>query len=315
MTQHPIGILGGMGPEATILLQRKLVEAMPVSDDRDHIPLLIDMNTQVPSRIAHLIDGAGEDPGPTLAAMARRLQDAGAVALAIPCNTAHHYAKAITDAVTVPLLNMVELAADHAVGTLGKGGCVGVLASPAVRRICLSKQPCTRTGCQPFGQRMTTRCWRRSARSRSTVKARRHAKRCEHPQGPWSRRGRTCSLSLALNSPSLPTASRMTPMQWIRSICWSARSSIFLRRAGIQGKGAFSVQRPGGASKRIRPVTNAAKAGARSDPNWPDWKRLKSSMLHTMHRHRSAPATPDPAPRRSTFRASVQIRCRSSIFA
>ncbi|WP_371813793.1 hypothetical protein [Ruegeria sp. HKCCA0370] len=70
MTQHPIGIIGGMGPEATILLQRKLVEAVPVSDDRDHIPLLIDMNTQVPSRIAHLIDGAGEDPGPTLAAMA-----------------------------------------------------------------------------------------------------------------------------------------------------------------------------------------------------------------------------------------------------
>ncbi|NOC86003.1 aspartate/glutamate racemase family protein [Ruegeria sp. HKCCD6428] len=137
MTLRPIGILGGMGPEATILLQRKLVEAVPVSDDRDHIPLLIDMNTQVPSRIAHLIERAGEDPGPTLAAMARRLQDAGAVALAMPCNTAHHYAKAITDAATVPLLNMAELAADHAVGTLGKGGCVGVLASPAVRRTCL----------------------------------------------------------------------------------------------------------------------------------------------------------------------------------
>ncbi|WP_282119238.1 aspartate/glutamate racemase family protein [Ruegeria atlantica] len=134
MTLRPIGILGGMGPEATILLQRKLVEAVPVSDDRDHIPLLIDMNPQVPSRIDHLIEGKGEDPGPTLAAMARRLQGAGAAALAMPCNTAHHYADAITDAVTVPLLNMVKLAADHAVSELGAGGCVGVLASPAVRR-------------------------------------------------------------------------------------------------------------------------------------------------------------------------------------
>lgn len=135
MTRAPIGILGGMGPEATILLQRKLVEAVPASDDRDHIPLLIDMNPQVPSRIAHLIDGTGEDPGPVLAAMARRLQAAGAVALAMPCNTAHYYAAAITDAATIPLLNMVELAVDRAARMIGPGGCVGMLASPALRRV------------------------------------------------------------------------------------------------------------------------------------------------------------------------------------
>lgn len=135
MTRAAIGILGGMGPEATILLQRKLVEAVPASDDRDHIPLLIDMNPQVPSRIAHLIDGTGEDPGPVLAAMARRLQAAGAVALAMPCNTAHYYAAAITDAATIPLLNMVELAVDRAARMIGPGGCVGMLASPALRRV------------------------------------------------------------------------------------------------------------------------------------------------------------------------------------
>ncbi|UWQ13562.1 amino acid racemase [Aliiroseovarius sp. M344] len=130
-----IGVLGGMGPEATVLLQRKLIEAVQPRDDSDHIPLLIDMNPQVPSRIAHLIESNGTDPGPTLAEMAQRLQTAGAVALAMPCNTAHHYAKAITDAVDIPLLNMVDLAADHAAKTLGTGGCVGLLASPAVRRI------------------------------------------------------------------------------------------------------------------------------------------------------------------------------------
>lgn len=131
---RPIGVLGGMGPEATILLQRKLVEAVPVRDDSDHIPLFVDMNPQVPSRIAHLIEGTGIDPGPTLAAMARRLQTAGAAALAMPCNTAHHYADAITAAVDIPFLNMVDLAADYAAQMLGTGGCVGVLASPAVRR-------------------------------------------------------------------------------------------------------------------------------------------------------------------------------------
>lgn len=136
MTQGPrtIGILGGMGPEATILLQRKVMQAVPARDDKDHIPLLIDMNPQVPSRIAHLIEGTGEDPGPTLGDMARRLEVAGCVALAMPCNTAHHYADSITSAVRIPFLNMIDLAAEHAVQAVGKGGCVGVLASPAVRR-------------------------------------------------------------------------------------------------------------------------------------------------------------------------------------
>ncbi|HCQ64606.1 MAG TPA: aspartate racemase [Rhodobacteraceae bacterium] len=128
-----VGILGGMGPEATILLQQKLIAAVPARDDADHVPLLIDMNPQVPSRIAHLIEGDGEDPGPTLGAMAKRLEGAGAKAIAMPCNTAHHYAEAIRGAIGVPFLDMVALASDHAAARLGPGGRVGLLASPAVR--------------------------------------------------------------------------------------------------------------------------------------------------------------------------------------
>jgi len=128
-----IGILGGMGPEATILLQRKLIEAVPARDDSDHVPLLVDMNPQVPSRIAHLIEGGEVDPGPTLAKMAERLEAAGAAALAMPCNTAHHYAPAIRGAASVPFLDMVALASDHAATRLGAGGRVGILASPAVQ--------------------------------------------------------------------------------------------------------------------------------------------------------------------------------------
>lgn len=123
-----VGILGGMGPEATILMQQRLLDAVPAQDDSDHIPLLIDMNPQVPSRIAHLIEGTGGDPAPVLADMARRLETAGAQALAMPCNTAHSYAASITAAVDIPLLNMVTLSADRA-----GPGKVGLLASPATR--------------------------------------------------------------------------------------------------------------------------------------------------------------------------------------
>ncbi|MEP5376006.1 MAG: amino acid racemase, partial [Hyphomicrobiales bacterium] len=129
----PIGILGGMGPEATILLQRKIISAVPARDVKDHIPLLIDMNPQVPSRIEHLIEGTGENPSSTLAKMARRLEIAGAAALAMPCNTGHFYAKSIVSAVNIPFLNMIELAVRHALTTLEPGSTVGILASPAVQ--------------------------------------------------------------------------------------------------------------------------------------------------------------------------------------
>ena len=87
-----VGILGGMGPEATILLMQRVLAAVPAQDDGDHIPLIVHQNPQVPSRIRRLIEGAGEDPAPVLIRMARDLQAAGAEALAMPCNTAHAYA-------------------------------------------------------------------------------------------------------------------------------------------------------------------------------------------------------------------------------
>ncbi|PZX17002.1 aspartate racemase [Palleronia aestuarii] len=132
-----VGILGGMGPEATVLLMRRVIDAVPARDDADHVPLLVDQNPQVPSRIARLIEGRGEDPGPVLADMARRLEAAGATALAMPCNTAHHFAPAIRSASSVPFLDMVALSVRRAAEAAPPSGRIGILASPAVRRTAL----------------------------------------------------------------------------------------------------------------------------------------------------------------------------------
>lgn len=134
MTRRVVGILGGMGPEATILLQQRLLGTVQAQDDADHLPLLIDMNPQVPSRIAHLIDGTGADPSPVLADMARGLERSGATALAMPCNTAHHYAGQIEQAISIPFLHMVDLSIEQAARALPDGGCLGILASPAMRK-------------------------------------------------------------------------------------------------------------------------------------------------------------------------------------
>lgn len=145
-----VGILGGMGPQATVLLMQKIISATPARDDVDHVPLLVDQNTQIPSRLRHLLERAGDDPGPVLAAMAARLQDAGAQALAMPCNTAHHYAPAIRGAVSVPFLDMVALSVIEARRHVATGGTVGILASPAVRQVGLFDAAFAGSGLRPI---------------------------------------------------------------------------------------------------------------------------------------------------------------------
>lgn len=126
-----VGIIGGMGPEATVDLMRRVVAKTPARDDQDHLHLLVESNPKIPSRIAHLIEGTGADPTPELVRIAGNLQRAGADALAIPCNTAHAYAHSIRRAVSIPLLDMVSLTADQ-IALSRRAARVGMLASTAV---------------------------------------------------------------------------------------------------------------------------------------------------------------------------------------
>jgi len=124
-----VGILGGMGPEATMGLMDRVVSA--AGDDQ--VPLVVDMNTKVPSRISADCNVGDMDPAPVLVAMAKRMQAAGAAALVMPCNLAHQYAGEIAAAVDIPLLDMVVLTSRAAVAAAGEGGKVGILGSPALQ--------------------------------------------------------------------------------------------------------------------------------------------------------------------------------------
>ncbi len=140
-----VGVIGGMGPEATVELLRRIIQRTPADDDSDHIHMLVENSPRIPSRITHLIDGTGEDPTPELVRIARNLEAAGATMLAMPCNTAHCYALAISIAVAIPLLDMVQLAAGR-VHETAPGPRVGLLASTAVHRTGLYASALARLG-------------------------------------------------------------------------------------------------------------------------------------------------------------------------
>lgn len=141
-----VGILGGMGPEATLDLMRRVIAATPAQDDADHIHMLIDNNPAVPSRIAALIEETGPSPAPELVRMACGLAAGGADMLAMPCNTAHYYAGEVAASVAIPFLDMVALTTERIVKTVPAGAKVGMLASTAVLKIGLYESALARHG-------------------------------------------------------------------------------------------------------------------------------------------------------------------------
>ncbi len=130
MGQHrPIlGILGGLGPAATVDFYSKLVAATPAVSDQDHLHVIIDSDPGVPNR-NEAVAGTGPSPAPQLAAMARRLEAAGAEALFMVCNAAHAFSDAITKAVDVPLVSIVEETVEATLAAAPGARIVGVLAA------------------------------------------------------------------------------------------------------------------------------------------------------------------------------------------
>lgn len=117
-----LGVLGGMGPAATVAFLARVQALTPARGDEDHIRVIADINPQVPNR-----HNQPEAAGQALGQMAQNLKAAGAQVLAMPCNTAHAHAGAIR-AAGLPFIDMIAETAKAAGATGAKR--VGVLATP-----------------------------------------------------------------------------------------------------------------------------------------------------------------------------------------
>ncbi len=101
-----IGVLGGVGPAATVDFTDKVVRNTPAKCDQDHVKIVVEMNPQIPDRTAHLI-GTGTDPCVEIFATCRQLELDAADFIAIPCNTAHAYIACVQPYLGIPVVNML----------------------------------------------------------------------------------------------------------------------------------------------------------------------------------------------------------------
>jgi len=125
-----IGVVGGMGPWATLDFFEKVLRLTPARRDQEHLRLIIDNNPKIPDRGPAIL-GDGEDPTPALVATARNVEAAGADLIVIPCNTAHYFYQAIQAAVRVPVLHIMQEVAGAASRRFPRLGRVGLLATRA----------------------------------------------------------------------------------------------------------------------------------------------------------------------------------------
>ena len=125
-----VGVLGGMGPLATVDFMRKMLQATPAVVDQEHVPVVVSSIPQVPDR-TQAFRREGASPLAAMVASGRRLVAAGAGLAVVPCNAAHLWFDEIQQALGLPMLHLVDAALEDAVIEAGPGGRIGLLATDA----------------------------------------------------------------------------------------------------------------------------------------------------------------------------------------
>jgi aspartate racemase len=140
-----LGVLGGMGPLATVDLLKKLIEETPAARDSDHIPVLAYSVPQIPDRPAAIIAG-GESPLPHMLAGIATLKNAGASLIAIACNTAHYWYDDLVREGGLPILHIADAACQDLAARGIAARRVGLIATKGTVAAGFFQQRCARHG-------------------------------------------------------------------------------------------------------------------------------------------------------------------------
>lgn len=147
--EHPIGIIGGMGPMASQLFYKMVTEHTAAERDQDHINLILLSDASMPDRTAAILSGRYDGPEEQLLADARLLEQCGCTAIAITCNTAHFFADRIADKIGIPILHMIRETA-ATVASRCPGGTVGILATDGTIQTGLYQKALEARGLTPW---------------------------------------------------------------------------------------------------------------------------------------------------------------------
>lgn len=143
------GVLGGLGPEATLSLYREILRKTKANRDQDNIPLIIINNPQIADRSSFILNQT-EDPCPEIIETAQRLEKAGADFIVMPCNTAHYFTEQIQKSILIPFINMINLTADYISKNFNSVEKVGLLITTGSRATGIYSEALKKQGIEPI---------------------------------------------------------------------------------------------------------------------------------------------------------------------
>lgn len=144
-----LGVIGGMGPMATQLFYRMVIDSTDAKCDQDHINMIILNHATMPDRTTAIINGTVDRVLDKLAADAQYLVDGGATCIAIPCNTTHAVMDRLQERVSIPIINMVRSTAEHVSKMQGESSKVGIMATSGTIKMELYQNSCREFGLEP----------------------------------------------------------------------------------------------------------------------------------------------------------------------
>ena len=139
-----LGVLGGMGPQATQMFYQFVLDRTDAAKDQEHLPAVILSDTGMPDRTAAILSGDREGVYRRLLEDARLLEGCGCTAIAIPCNTSHYFADALQGEIGIPIIHMIREAA-AALAAQGKKR-PGILATDGTIQTGLYQKECAARG-------------------------------------------------------------------------------------------------------------------------------------------------------------------------
>jgi aspartate racemase len=148
--QHKLlGVVGGMGPLATQLFYRKLIEKTDASSDQEHIDMIIYNHASMPDRTEAIRSGQTEELFRLLLEDAKKLEESGVTTIAIPCNTSHLFVDRLQEELTVPIIHMVRETVAEVKGKPREIKRVGILATDGTLNSALYQKSCEEAGIIP----------------------------------------------------------------------------------------------------------------------------------------------------------------------
>ncbi|WP_033543295.1 aspartate/glutamate racemase family protein [Planococcus sp. CAU13] len=138
MEKKTLGIVGGVGPLATMFIGEMIVRRTKAAKDQDHVNSIITNNTRIPDRTAFILGKSQEDPVPVMISDMERLTAAGAELIIIPCNTAHTFYEELQQGSPVQVIHMIretmKRAAEQQAEKVGILATTGTVTSKVYQR-------------------------------------------------------------------------------------------------------------------------------------------------------------------------------------